>query len=75
MTGLEFPMQLRMFKFKLYCDRRSVGQSVLGHDQILIFFVWQLFSSFIILGALTHIPHEQVGLTQNQNQSQKSTSS
>jgi hypothetical protein len=38
------------FKFKLYsyCDRRSVGQFVLGgaHDQILIFFVWQLLSSF-----------------------------
>jgi hypothetical protein len=47
----------RVFKFKLYCDRRSVGKFVLvsdpNNDQILIFFVWQLLYSSCRAPSLT----------------------
>jgi hypothetical protein len=42
------------------------GLGVGAHDQILIFFVWQLLSFFFMYGTLTPIPHEQGGPAQSQ---------
>jgi hypothetical protein len=44
-TGLQFAVQSCKFRFKLYCNWRSSLFQFWAHDQILIFFVWQLLLS------------------------------